>query len=309
VELRLQDDAPRFTRPAQSALYEPDVALEFFKSAGITEHIEQGKPVFVEADRTDGMLAGNDRIFLLLDGELTLSFRNTVIAILCKGEIFGEMAPISHLPRSATAVATARCSVISLDQKQFQSAVEKSPEFTLMLMNILISRLRETITSLTSGGRLSDKDRWNRASVFDRKLVADLERELEDKPAAAHPAKKVIMKEGDNGIFMYLVVEGVVAVSIDGKVLEKIGPGGVFGEMALVRRAPRAATATTETDCTLLAINRADFMNLVRSRPAFGLALLRALSERLRFMTEKYQRAGTAAHPVRQADRDEIWKI
>ena len=289
MELKLQDDAPGFTRPAHSALYEPAVALEFFKSAGVTERIKQGTPVFVEADRTGGMLAGSDRIFLLLEGEVTLSIRNTVIAILAKGEIFGEMAPISLLPRSATAVAKTDCSVISLDQKQFQNAVEKSPQFALMLMNILISRLRETITGLTSGGRLSEKDRWNRAIVFERKLLADLELELEDKPAASHPAKKVIMKEGDKGMFMYVVMDGVVAVSIDGRILEKIGPGGVFGEMALVNQAPRAATATTETECTLLAINRVDFMNLVKTRPAFGINLLRALSERLRFMTAKYK--------------------
>ncbi len=289
MELKLQEDAPGFTRPAHSTLYQPAVALEFFKSAGVTERIEQGKPVFVEADKTGGMLAGSDRIFLLLEGEVTLSIRNTVIAILGQGEIFGEMAPISQLPRSATAVARTACSVISLDQKQCQDAVEKSPAFALMLMNIIISRLRETITSLTSGGRLSEKDRWNRATVFDRKLLTDLERELEDKPAASHPAKKVIMKEGDRGMFMYVVVEGVVAVSIGGRVLEKIGPGGVFGEMALVNQAPRAATATTETDCTLLAINRADFMNLLKIKPAFAMNLLKALSERLRFMTAKYK--------------------
>ena len=289
MELKLQGYDPKFTWPAHSAHYQPAVALEFFKSAGIAEHIEQGKTVFVEADRTGGMLAGSDRMFLLLDGEVILSVRNIVIATFGKGEIIGEMASISQLPRSATAVAKTDCSVISLDQKQFQNAVEKLPEFVLMLMNILISRLRETISNLTSGGRLSEKDRWNRAIVFDRKLLTDLERELEDKPAASHPAKKVMMREGDKGIFMYVVVDGVVAVTIDGKILEKIGPGGVFGEMALVNQAPRVATATTETDCTLLAINRTDFMNLVKIKPAFGINLLRALSERLRFMTAKYQ--------------------
>jgi CRP-like cAMP-binding protein len=289
MELKLQEDAPKFNRPVLSALYQPAVALDFFKSVDKTERIEQGKPVFVEAEKTGGMLSAGDRMFLLLDGEVNLSVRNTVIATLGKGEIFGEMSSISQLPRTATALAKTACSVISLDEKQFQNAVEKSPEFALMLMNILISRLRETISNLTIGGRLSAKDRWNRAIVFDRKLLTDLERELEDKPAASHHAKKVIMKEGDRGMFMYVVVEGVVAVSIDGKILEKIGPGGVFGEMALVNQAPRAATATTETECSLLAINRTDFMNLVKTRPAFGMSLLRALSERLRFMTSKYQ--------------------
>jgi CRP-like cAMP-binding protein len=95
------------------------------------------------------------------------------------------------------------------------------------------------------------------------------------------------MKEGDRGIFMYVVHSGVVSVSIGEKVIEKVGPGGVFGEIALVDQSVRAATATAEADCMLLTINRNDFMQLVKNKPAFALSLLKALSERLRFMTAK----------------------
>jgi CRP-like cAMP-binding protein len=59
--------------------------------------------------------------------------------------------------------------------------------------------------------------------------------------------------------------------------------------MALVDQSPRAATATAETDCTLLAINRTDFIELVKTKPAFATSLLKALSDRLRFMTSKYK--------------------
>ena len=104
-----------------------------------------------------------------------------------------------------------------------------------------------------------------------------------------HPLNKVIMKEGDKGVFMYVVLDGVVSVTIQEKPVEKIGPGGVVGEMALVDQSTRIATATAETDCTLLAINRTDFMNLVKTKPAFGMALLKSLSERLRFMTSKFK--------------------
>jgi hypothetical protein len=45
MKLKLQEDAPKFIRPAHSALYEPAVALEFFKSAGMSERIGQGKPI------------------------------------------------------------------------------------------------------------------------------------------------------------------------------------------------------------------------------------------------------------------------
>lgn len=289
MELEMEKEDPKFAWPAQSKLYQPAVALEFFKSAGKTENVAPGKSIFVEDEGTASVFSEGARMYLLLDGEVTLSVNKKVIGTVAKGEIFGEMASITHLPRTATAVAKTPCSVISLNEKQFQAALAKSPEFALMLMNIIISRLRETISNLTTGGRLSEKDRWNKAAVFDRKLLADLEREFEDKPAAMHPLNKVIMKEGDRGVFMYVVRDGVVAISISEKVVEKVGPGGVFGEMALVDQSPRAATATAETDCMLLAINRTDFMDLVKTKPAFATSLLKALSERLRFMTAKYK--------------------
>ena len=81
---------------------------------------------------------------------------------------------------------------------------------------------------------------------------------------------------------MYAVTEGRVAISIRGAIVERIGPGGVFGEMALVDQSPRAANAVAETDVSLLGINRNVFLNLVKSTPTFGIALLSATAERLR---------------------------
>ena len=298
MELEIQKDgedpkkekeAPKFVSPAPKVLYEPAVAMEFFKSVGKTERFDAGKSIFVENEGTANVFAEGTRMYLLLDGEVTLSVNKKVIGAVAKGEIFGEMASITQMPRSATAVAKTACDVMSLDEKQFQSAVAKSPEFALMLMNIIISRLRGTIANLTGGGALSEKDPWSRAAVFDRNLLADLVREFEDKPAVSHPAKKAIMREGERGVFSYVVLEGTVAVTIGGKVVEKVGPGGLFGEMALVNQGPRNATATTETECSLLAINRVDFMNLVKTKPAFATSLLKALSQRLRFMTAKYK--------------------
>jgi CRP/FNR family cyclic AMP-dependent transcriptional regulator len=82
-----------------------------------------------------------------------------------------------------------------------------------------------------------------------------------------------------------VVFKGRVAISIQSTVVEKVGPGGVFGEMALVDQSPRAATAVAETPCVLLAINRNDFLSLVKSKPAFAVSMLKALTERLRHMT------------------------
>ncbi len=84
---------------------------------------------------------------------------------------------------------------------------------------------------------------------------------------------------------MYLPREGRVAITADGRTLERVGVGGVFGEMALVDRATRAANAVAETDCALMAVNRKQFLELVQTNPAFGLSLLKLLAQRLQAAT------------------------
>jgi CRP-like cAMP-binding protein len=289
LELQKEGQDQKLIRPTQSALYEPKVSLEFFKTAGRAESFAQGKTIFVEEGGHTGMVPEPSRMYLLLEGEVALSVRKKTIGAIGKGEIFGEMATISQVPHSATALAQTDCKVLSLDEMQFQAAAAKSPDFALMLMNIIIARLLETVATLTKGGALSDKDRWNRAAVFDAKVLAELRREFDDKAPVSHPAKKVIMKEGDRGMFAYLVLEGAVAISIEGKIVEKVGPGGIFGEMALVNQQSRVATATADTECSLLQINRNELMELIRTKPGFAMSLLKALAHRLRFMMSKYR--------------------
>jgi CRP-like cAMP-binding protein len=100
---------------------------------------------------------------------------------------------------------------------------------------------------------------------------------------------KVILTEGEVGAFMYLVLEGRVKVSIKERIVETIGSGGVLGEMALVDQAPRIGTAVADTDVSMLAINRKDFLLFVKTKPDFSLSLLKALAERLRYMNSQFR--------------------
>jgi CRP-like cAMP-binding protein len=82
-------------------------------------------------------------------------------------------------------------------------------------------------------------------------------------------------------------VEGKLAVSIKGKLVERIGPGGVFGEMALIDRTPRLASVVSETECSLLAIGRNTFLDLIKASPDFAVSLLNAVGERARFIASR----------------------
>ena len=276
---RPKQPAPR--QPANSSIYDPAMALEFFSSIGKPEAVAQGTTFFAENDKANRLLLKSDRMYLLLDGEVSLTAKGKVLGSARKGEVFGEMASISQMPRAATAVAKVPCRVIALDEGQFQSALRRKPEFALMLMSIMIGRIRSALgqgAPAAAGGKVKE------SAVFDKSSLAILVRAL-SQTMVRYERGKTVVTEGQAGVLMYVVEEGGLAVSIKGKLVDRIGPGGVFGEMALVDRTPRLATVVCETDCGLLAIGRNTFLDLVKASPDFAVSLLNAVGERARFIT------------------------
>jgi CRP-like cAMP-binding protein len=265
---------------AQSPLYQPAVALEFFRAAGTLEEQPAGKPFFSESEKAGGLFSKNARMYLLLEGEAGLMLRNKFFGVVKPGDVFGELAVIAGLPRSATAMAKIKCRVLSLDEKQCRAALEKKPEFALMLMSIMVQRLRQSIAKRGAAAPAAGAPA-ERSDILERKALAELQAELGRSEPAVFQAGKLIMSTGAVGAFMYVVLEGRVAISVGNSVVEHVGPGGMFGELALVDRSARAATATADADCKLLAINRNEFINLVRTKPEFGASLLKSIALRM----------------------------
>ncbi|MEZ4517727.1 MAG: cyclic nucleotide-binding domain-containing protein [Chloroflexota bacterium] len=93
---------------------------------------------------------------------------------------------------------------------------------------------------------------------------------------------EVIFKAGDEGHCMYVVQEGIVEVKLGDHLIDELGPGGVFGEMALVDNSPRSADVIAKTDCRVVPIDEDKFMSHVHRTPFFALQVMRLLAERLR---------------------------
>jgi|SRR5882672_3222165 len=273
------DDLDFTSKPSKNAGFDPAIARTCFESIGRVELISQGGTFFVENQE-------NNKMYLLVEGDVSLTRGKKVLDQVKAGEIFGEMAAISQLPRSATASARTACRALSLDPAQFQGAIQKAPEFALMLMHVIISRLRLTVAIVSKN--LGDGGNAPESRVFNQQQLTELVNRMSHPPAHT-PLNKVIMKEGEGGVFMYVVITGRVAISIKGKAVGRVGAGGIFGEMALVDQSPRVATATAEADCELMAINRNDFISLVKTNPAFAVALLKGLTDRLRYMTSHHK--------------------
>jgi CRP-like cAMP-binding protein len=101
------------------------------------------------------------------------------------------------------------------------------------------------------------------------------------------PAGEVIFRKGEPGKGLFLVREGSVALKDGDRLVETVGPPGMFGEMALLEDGPRSLTALAETDVAVIEIPVRQFWVLVHDTPYFARLVMSVMAERLR------QRSGT----------------
>lgn len=94
-------------------------------------------------------------------------------------------------------------------------------------------------------------------------------------------AGQVIFEEGQPGDFMYGILEGEVDILVNGKVVETIETGEVFGVGVLVGVKNRTYKAIAKTDCKLAFLDEQGFLFAVQETPVFSLKVMKSYSERL----------------------------
>jgi CRP-like cAMP-binding protein len=134
--------------------------------------------------------------------------------------------------------------------------------------------------------RLAEVSLFRACSHSELRELARITTELEA------PAGAVLCREGATGTDCFVVVEGEVRVTIAGDEVDTLGPGGFFGEMALLDGGPRVATVTALTDLRLLVLSRQEFASLLATVPSVCRRMLAAIGARLRL-------ADAQLHPTR----------
>ena len=89
----------------------------------------------------------------------------------------------------------------------------------------------------------------------------------------------MIVDGGTEGLFV--IVDGEVEVSRDGKVVARLPAGSHFGEMALLNQRPRSATVRAAGECRLLHLSREAFYSVVQRNPVVGVKFLWRLAQTL----------------------------
>ncbi|MFM2078550.1 MAG: hypothetical protein RJA49_2440 [Actinomycetota bacterium] len=92
----------------------------------------------------------------------------------------------------------------------------------------------------------------------------------------------VLFSEGDVGEEMFAVIEGELELQVAGRTVDRVGPGAIVGEMALIDRSPRSATVVASVPSKVAPVDRKAFTYLVQEHPTFALQVMEIMAERLR---------------------------
>lgn len=99
-------------------------------------------------------------------------------------------------------------------------------------------------------------------SGLDKKQRERMARDFKERSI---PAGTVIIRQGDeHGMGFFILAEGEATVTVDGAVIDRLGPGSYFGEIALISDRVRTASVTAATDVRVLVMMLTDFRAFVR---------------------------------------------
>jgi signal transduction histidine kinase len=102
-----------------------------------------------------------------------------------------------------------------------------------------------------------------------------------------------IFLEGEPGNGVYFVKAGSVEISagkVERRIFSRLGPGEIFGEMAVIEHRPRSATATAAEDAEVYFLPRGEMLTFIERSPGLAFALLQQISNRLREFNQLHVR-------------------
>ena len=163
------------------------------------------------------------------------------------GDSFGELALLYNCPRAATIRAKTKSTLYSLDRDTFNLIVKESSQ-----------KRREKYEQI-----LKKVSILNSVSAYERSQIADAIKEENFKKGDQ------IIKQGDEGSIFYMISEGeaianrVFEPGEEEKEVMQYTPGDYFGELALLRNEPRAASVVATTELVVLKLDRLSFKRMI----------------------------------------------
>ncbi|HTM45757.1 MAG TPA: cyclic nucleotide-binding domain-containing protein, partial [Polyangiaceae bacterium] len=118
------------------------------------------------------------------------------------------------------------------------------------------------------------RDLLARMPLFRPLNDAELRRVLQVTDVVSYQDGDTIIREGDRGEELFIMLAGNAAVVRDGNRVAELKPGEHFGEMALIRSQPRSATVKSHGESEIMVIRRPDFFEILRNEHQLAVKLL-----------------------------------
>jgi cAMP-dependent protein kinase regulator len=215
--------------------------------------LEPGQILFREGDT-------GDTLFIICEGEVAVISEGpprTELSRLLPGSFFGEVALITETPRSATIAAVTRTELLAIDRDVVRSLVAEHPDTLRVILRFIRNRLVERVIQTSPlFFPFAEPDRRTLAERFDF---------LEIEP----DARLVTQDVRPDGLYLILAGRAEAQRDLGGAVrsLGFLGPGEVFGEMALWGSEPSLATVVARGKILALRMPAQTFREVIMTHP------------------------------------------
>ncbi|PFH36401.1 cAMP-dependent protein kinase regulatory subunit [Besnoitia besnoiti] len=240
---KTEEQKERITKVIESSFLFSSLDVEDLETViNAFQEVEVKKSTVIIRQGDDG-----DRLYLIETGEVDVMKKfpgEKEDKFLCKmkpGDAFGELALMYNAPRAATVIAADDMQLWALDRDSFTNIVRDAA-----------AKKREIFEeSLKEVSILKDMDPYERSKLSDALKTATYE------------DGDVIIKEGETGDTFYLLLEGEAEAIKNEQVVMKYTKGGFFGELALLKDQPRAATVVAKSHVQVAYMDRKSFKRLL----------------------------------------------
>jgi cAMP-dependent protein kinase regulator len=211
----------------------------------------------------------------MISGKVRVNAGEDTLAVLEKGDYFGETALLKDVPRTANIDALSDGRLLVIEGDAFRELMNQLPQLAESLRNI--PTIRSLLKQVTFLEKLPADKLALLASRFKLKAY---------KPGTA------LIEQGTRGRFFFVITEGevdIVVKSLDGreKLIAQRGAGSVMGEISLIKGVPTTATVRARGAVKALVLDEATFKELCQEIPGLRFNLDQVGEERLKELSGK----------------------